>query len=63
MDSDSNSDMEQFTDSDTEISESDVEEIENTDSYVRVSVRVWQNSKTTATKLEKLSRKQMEGAK
>ena len=40
MDSDSNSDMEQFTDSDIETSESDVEEIENTDSCVRISVRV-----------------------
>ena len=40
MDSDSNSDMEQFTDSDIETSESDVEEIENTDSFVRISVRV-----------------------
>lgn len=37
---DSDSDMEQFPDSDAETSESDVETIENTDSYVRVSVRV-----------------------
>merc|ERR1719322_159138 len=40
MDSDSNSDMEQFSDSDTETSESDVEAIENTNSYVRISARV-----------------------
>ena len=37
---DSDSDMEQFPDSDAETSESDVKTIENTDSYVRVSVRV-----------------------